>query len=204
MVVAAMLLAAVGLAAPARAVASGSLTPGSGSVVVTYSGFVGDPYVNICPSSTGSGACQGLNRSYFLTTASGFASLGPSPYTVQEGTIVYVGTAGSTTVALPAGTYRTDLFDSGTNSLVASEVVTIGNGGSSPNASSAPPPIIQEFGKPASGTCDVAEPEGLNWAGVSSGGWGESWAGWMNDGAGGAVCTRTLVYSSSLGHWVVG
>ena len=67
-----------------------------------------------------------------------------------------------------------------------------------------PTPVVQEFGKPASGTCDAGQPAGLNWAGVPSGGWANSWAQWMNDGTGGFVCTRTLVYSMSQAKWVVG
>ena len=74
---------------------------------------------------------------------------------------------------------------------------------SSGTVSDAPPPVIQEFGKPASGTCADAAPATLNWAGVSSGGWGESWAQWMNGGLGGAVCSRTLVYSQSAEAWTV-
>ena len=79
---------------------------------------------------------------------------------------------------------------------------TPSSGGSS-SASSAPAPVMQQFGKPASGTCDAAAPTTLNWAGVSSGGWGESWSEWMHGGLGGAVCTRTLVYSESAGAWTV-
>ena len=67
-----------------------------------------------------------------------------------------------------------------------------------------PPPVVQQFGKPASGTCDAAAPVTLNWGGAGSGGWGESWAQWVNGGKGGAVCTRTLVYSNNLGAWTVG
>lgn len=78
-----------------------------------------------------------------------------------------------------------------------------GGGGSSSNSSSAPAPVIQQFGMPATGTCDDAQPEGLNLAGVPSGGWGESWAQWMNGGIGGAVCTRTLNYSTVQSKWVV-
>lgn len=62
---------------------------------------------------------------------------------------------------------------------------------------------MQQFGLPASGTCDAAAPAELNWAGVSSGGWGISWAQWMNNGAGGVVCSRTLVYDSGSAGWVV-
>ncbi len=64
-----------------------------------------------------------------------------------------------------------------------------------------PPPVLQQFGKPSTGTCDETAPADLNWGGSSSGGWGDSWARWMNDGAGGDVCTRTLVYNNSSGRW---
>jgi hypothetical protein len=67
-----------------------------------------------------------------------------------------------------------------------------------------PPPLIQQFGKPNSGTCDSAQPKDLNWSGVASGGWGDSWAQWVNNGEGGAVCTRTLVYSTSQSKWILG
>lgn len=67
-----------------------------------------------------------------------------------------------------------------------------------------PPPVLQQIPLPLGGTCtDVDRPD-LNWAGVESGGWGESWAQWVNDGAGGPVCVRTLVYNSSRGRWMVG
>ena len=77
--------------------------------------------------------------------------------------------------------------------------VTAGSSSSSGSSSptSLPSPIIQQFAKPASGTCDSAQPEGLDWSGVASGGWSESWAQWANGGSGGVVCTRTLEYRSS-------
>jgi len=71
------------------------------------------------------------------------------------------------------------------------------------SSSSAPPSVTQQFGRPSTGTCDAAAPASLNWAGVASGGWGESYAEWMNNGTGGFVCTRTLVYSDNLGAWTV-
>lgn len=67
-----------------------------------------------------------------------------------------------------------------------------------------PPPVLQQFGRPASGTCDEAAPISLNWGGAAAGGWGDSWAAWMNNGRGGAVCTRTLVYAPNLGRWSTG
>ena len=88
--------------------------------------------------------------------------------------------------------------------VTASSPSTGGGGSSSTSELSADPaPVFQQFGKPAVGSCEAAAPESLNWSGVASGGWGESWAQWMNGGNGGAVCTRTLVYSDNLGIWTV-
>jgi hypothetical protein len=73
-----------------------------------------------------------------------------------------------------------------------------------PVLSDEPPSLIQQFGKPASGTCNAAASTSLNWSNVASGGWSESWAQWVNNGNGGAVCTRTLVYSTAQSRWIVG
>ena len=81
---------------------------------------------------------------------------------------------------------------------------TIGGGGggsSSSSNSTGPAPATQQFGLPASGTCEDVAPADLNWSGVPSGGWGVSWAQWMNGGNGGTVCTRELVYRA--GSWVI-
>ena len=76
-----------------------------------------------------------------------------------------------------------------------------GGGSSSSSNSTGPAPTTQQFGLPASGTCEDVAPADLNWAGVPSGGWGISWAQWVNDGAGGPVCSRTLSYIGS--DWTV-
>lgn len=75
---------------------------------------------------------------------------------------------------------------------------------SSTSSSPGPAPVIQQFGKPTTGTCTDAASDELNWGGSFSGGWSESWAQWMNGGTGGSVCTRTLQYSGPRGAWVVG
>ena len=82
-----------------------------------------------------------------------------------------------------------------------------GGGGDDGSGSAAvvsgPGPHIQQFPVPATGTCDEAQPEGLNWGGVSSGGWNESWSWWMHEGEGGHVCTRTLAFNASTAAWEV-
>jgi len=66
-----------------------------------------------------------------------------------------------------------------------------------------PTPRIQQFEKPATGTCNEAQPAGLNWGGAATGSWGQSWAQWANKGEGGSVCTRTLAYNNSTATWQV-
>jgi hypothetical protein len=90
------------------------------------------------------------------------------------------------------------------NNTIVLTFVAGGGGSSSDTLDSTPPPVLQQFGKPTTDTCDAAATEMLNIGGAESGGWSESWAEWMNGGLGGAVCTRMLVYSNALGHWVVG
>jgi hypothetical protein len=112
---------------------------------------------------------------------------------------------------LPLGTVTTLTFKDASSLTRATITVTSGGGGggggggsSSGSAStSVPAPIFQQFGKPASGTCAEAASPSLNWAGVAGGGWGESWAMWMNGGRGGAVCTRSLTYLQTTGAWAV-
>lgn len=65
-----------------------------------------------------------------------------------------------------------------------------------------PPPVLQQLPAAPSGTCAVTTTE-YDWGGSSAGGWSRSWAQWVNDGEGGPVCTRTLIYSNALRHWLV-
>lgn len=118
---------------------------------------------------------------------------------------------GITSVSITIASGVTGSFSisgSATASTPPTSVVTIsigggGGGGGSASSSSTPAPVIQEFGRPQTGTCDAAQPAGLDWAGVTSGGWANSWSQWMNGGTGGFVCTRTLVYNTAQSKWVV-
>lgn len=83
--------------------------------------------------------------------------------------------------------------------ITVTDAAASGDGGLS-----GPRPIVQQFGKPALGSCDEVAVDSLNWPGAPSGGWGNSWAQWMNDGLGGEVCSRTLTFSNSISAWTVG
>jgi len=109
----------------------------------------------------------------------------------------------------PSGTLVLEFFDnsgSPISSTLFTYVISVsgnGGGGSTSASGSAPASEIQQFGLPASGNCEDGATEAMNWSGIPSGGWGISWAQWMNDGAGGAVCTRTVMYDTSTAKWVI-
>ena len=65
-----------------------------------------------------------------------------------------------------------------------------------------PPPVSQAVAMPVSGSCLDVKDADLNWGGSASGNWKPSWQQWMNNGAGGGVCQRTLNYVGA-GKWAV-
>jgi hypothetical protein len=70
----------------------------------------------------------------------------------------------------------------------------------------APPPVpdqIQQIGRPSTGCATFVSDAMLNWSGISGGGWGSSWAQWMNNGQGGDVCVRMLGYTVSTSKWFI-
>jgi hypothetical protein len=79
-----------------------------------------------------------------------------------------------------------------------------GSGGDTPpSATDAPADVMQQVGAPADDKCASITDTSLNWAGVTSGGWGLSWAQWLNDGKGGTVCSRSLSYNLNKAAWVL-
>jgi hypothetical protein len=129
----------------------------------------------------------GITRTYPIGT-------GGTPGLDNPSTVIYTGTV--------VGGARVEIRDSGGGGVIQSWVVTV-VAAPSPSTAQSPAPILQQFGAPTSGTCADAAPARLNWAGVSSGGWGLSWSQWMNNGMGGVVCGRTLVYQSSSSAWTI-
>lgn len=67
-------------------------------------------------------------------------------------------------------------------------------------AGPSPADVLQHVGLPKSGACTDVDDSKLNWAGVSAGSWTPSWAQWINNGSGGAICGRTLYFHPS-GRW---
>jgi hypothetical protein len=188
----------VGLATGASAAASPS------TITITCTGAGLGPY-SLSLSSTSVSMSSGdiftlINRSgttMTLTLPSGatFASGGLPLWNNSSATITATSSGSVAIQGTPA---------EGGNCIFSSGNLTLSLGGGDNSSSTViPAPITQEFGKPASGSCDAAQPAGLDWAGVASGGWANSWSQWMNGGTGGFVCTRTLVYSTTQAKWIV-
>jgi hypothetical protein len=181
-------------AAPAHAAALGTVTYNGTSVSpTTLNGQVGDTFTfNNTTGSNGS-----------LRNAGGTVSIAGTSCTVTSSVPdcpIFANTSYTVTITQPGQ------IEFWTGALVGTITTGTGGGSSSSTSSStsSPAPVVQQFGKPASGTCTDAAPADLNWGGASSGGWSESWAQWMNGGSGGAVCTRSLQYSAARGTWSVG
>lgn len=190
------------LASAGPAHAAGSFTDnGNGSVTLTYSSANPDYGWIVCTGTTPASSCNMTNLvgRIGFTQSTGLVPPAASPATIQLGSSYYSWISSSTTT-LTAGSYTFAYWEITMGSSVASIAnVSIGSS-SNPSSSAAgaagPPAVVQQFAKPASGACDAAQPEGLNWSGVASGGWGESWAQWVNGGQGGSVCTRTLEFAN--------
>ena len=201
------------IAAPAQAVPQiFSVDCASGGATQSVTAATGDTIT----LNVSAGTCQYVSVEKDIIASSSAVSIsgGGSPTASDQGVYwEWVGTSAITQVDISltiTGTGQINFIAGGSPSFSttgqAFNVSSGGGGGgssSSSSAGSAPASVTQQFGKPATGTCDEAQPEGLNWSGVANGGWGVSWAQWMNGGTGGAVCTRTLVYSTAQSKWVV-
>jgi hypothetical protein len=151
-----------------------SLTPGTYWITVRQVSSSGLPWQSVCNTMSPS-----------PQSPWSFASLAsPNYYYTSDN-----GTSYGTAATIPDVPFV---------SLSADSTSSAGSGTDRP-----PLPILQQFGRLVAGSCDAVAPESLNWGGVPSGRWGESWAYWMNEGLGGDVCTRSLVYNTSSRAWMI-
>lgn len=202
----AVLAASVGLAQPAQAATSVALTSGGtleiGGVAAANGANVDDTTINFTNNYAND---VRFNTSLLENAGTGAAC--------NSGPTACVATASGGTVTLTApGAATANMQQSiSGNWLPLAVFFTVNSGGgggtSDPTAETSsdarPSAIMQQVGMPSAGCADYENAD-LNIGGAASGGWGQSWAQWVNDGEGGAVCTRTLVYSPTLGSWMVG
>jgi len=194
------------LAAPAHADAAvtvgGNLT--FNGALDEWEGASFDPGAVEGPTVTISFVATGLDRDAIWVAAGGM--LTKTNGTVCDYTECEMAVNSSETFIIDPDASNSEIsfYEAESYVIDGSFTVTYAPPGDDPGGSApGPAPLMQQFPRPATGTCDEAQPEGLNWSGVGSGGWGESWAQWMNDGEGGDVCTRTLIYNASASAWEV-
>lgn len=183
-------------AAPAHAVDYTVTEPCGGHATLDIELAVGDTYTVI------NGGCL---------QASAFNGSGPAPRTAGivtiNGTPLIRGTGNQTfpnpgsLVYSATSAGSTTIQTAGSGGGVVRNFTVIGMPGiEEAPAPAGPVDIVQQI-EPTTAGCSAVNRPDLNWSGVSSGGWGASWAQWANHGAGGAVCTRTLTYAN--GAWKV-
>lgn len=125
-----------------------------------------------------------------------------NPNVTGTGTVVISVPAGLLTAPLTLGT---TIFQAIANpdpalnfDAIVSEAATV-----AVDPGSAPPSHVQGVGLPASGSCDEIDDAGLGWGTGLTGGWALGWGAWLNDGAGGTACIRTLAYDLGRNRWAI-
>ena len=179
------------LAAPA--IAAGNLVDnGNGTITATGVNGSGANGLWFCSPATVATACTGSNYDYGNHFDSGVYQVGSQVYTPTSPGMV----------SLPAGTYNVQLVDAPNASISLSNVfigtVPTPEPTSTPQS---PPPVLQAFAASSTASCDERAQDSLNWGGASAGGWSESWQQWVNGGAGGTACQRTLTYNVNTRSW---
>lgn len=173
----------------------------TGGASLSATSFSSTPAINdtiVVTNSTSSSA------TLYLCT---FAGIGMSPqtsiangaqatYTIDSTSYIRLEFATTTTSGCPTPNVLISAFGGG------------GGGGSSTpssssNAPAAPADLMQQVGAASDGKCTSIIDTSLNWAGVTSGGWGLSWAQWLNGGKGGTVCSRSLYYNLNKAAWAL-
>jgi hypothetical protein len=177
----ALLATSLSLAAPAQAGVSPSLITVSdqgGDCVLSSTSVTGNPG-SAFTLAVGAD-CRVLGP---VLTGDPVVSPADLPRIDENGHVTY------TMVAVGTGTLELDWVNALGKTMAATITVTVTD-------SFVAEPVIhddlQQVGVPASGDCaDVPASVG-HYPGFPIGGWSKSWAWWINDGAGGPVCTREV------------
>lgn len=201
-------IGATGLAAPAFAITNPTCNNSSPS---PESMFVGSTKTILVQAAGGCNQLEWINYStdnaFFEVKLNGTAITSASAVSVSDGNQVTVtAKTGSETKTVNL-TFKNTGVTPNQSTVIAFSVQSTPTPGppspSSSSTSSGPASVMQQFGLPASGNCEDGASDAMNWSGITSGAWGISWAQWMNNGAGGTVCTRTVEYDTSSAGWVV-
>jgi hypothetical protein len=164
----------------------------NGSADESVSGHIGESFTVTFPELLVGAGSVGVNSApcsgwSFTSTPGAMSPSSGSISTREPTTFTITGPGTLTLTMLGVNLIQTPL------ALTISVSVTAGD---------VPPDVMQQVGAPSTGTCATFVDSKLNWAGAPDGGWGMSWAQWMNGGHGGPVCTRSLYWTPS-GRWSV-
>jgi len=164
----------------------------NGSTEESVSGYIGETFTVTFPNLLVGAGSVGVNSApctgwLFSSTPDAMSPSSGSISTQDPTTFTITGPGTLTLTMVGVTLIQTPL------ALTISVSVTSGD---------APPDVMQQVGAPTTGTCATFIDSTLNWAGAPDGGWGTSWAQWVNQGRGGAVCTRSLFWTPS-GRWSV-
>ena len=176
-------VAGLGTSAPAMAAANPSI------VSVTCN----DP--NVCTAGVWSAGSLVANPGDAFTVHNGVSDFDSSFTILKDGASlqsVDVAFSASASMTAPSAVGNYTLRYTGVGSADGYSIpLTVTN---DPITRSDAQPVLglQQVGVPASGACaDVPVSVGHD-QGFPIGGWSKSWANWINNGTGGAVCTRTV------------
>lgn len=154
-------------------------SPSGRAVVVT--GDVGDTFT---ATRGPTGPCDAFN--YEIDGTSGIVTTADSR----------LSSAGTVFTIVGSGTFniRRNSDQPFTITVVASAPVV--------SAAETPSDLFQSIAHTgsASACASVSRPD-LDWSGVDSGNWTQSWAMWPNGGTGGPVCNRVLWFDSNSSRW---
>jgi len=154
----------------------------TGTTSITVTGAVGDTFTSVKGNTSSSCAFQ----TFTITGATGIV-------TGSSGSIGYP-TPTTFTIVGP-GTFS--IVPTSSATLYITVVVAAPSGGSA----SAPADLHQSIGLGGASSCSSVSRPDLDWSGVASGNWTQSWAMWPNGGTGGPVCNRVLWFDSSTSRW---
>lgn len=154
----------------------------SAAINVVVTGDVGDTFTATRGTSV---TCNAFN--YEIDGTSGIVTTADSRLS-SAGTVFTIVGSGTFNILRGAG------FPSFTITIVASAPVV--------SAAETPSDLFQSIALTgsASACASVTRPD-LDWSGVDSGNWTQSWAMWPNGGTGGPVCNRVLWFDSNASRW---
>jgi len=149
---------------------------------ITVTGAVGDTFTAV----EGAGGSGCTAQTFAITGAAGIVS--PSTGNVGSSgspTTFTIGGAGTFTVV----------------ALIDSLTIVVVLASSASTTSSGLPDVFQGFPVGSTSSCASVTRPDLDWGGVASGNWTQSWAMWPNGGTGGPVCNRVLWYDTNASRW---